>query len=159
MKLDEELIIYVRHAEEREKSKTCNQRSLSSRTSLFMRWKPDFLEKRKKTMMIMKENWRFCAQLHIAKIILNFGHIRDIHPGAVDTLFLMLSCLSDIPRPHLKSTRHDKKKQRGKSRQRTTGADAAMYVELSVHAGVFFLFFVAHLQALGWCQHLCESLN
>lgn len=101
-------------------------------------------------MKIMKENWRLCAQLLIANIILNFGHIRYIHPGVVDTLFLMLSCLSDIPRPHLKSTRHDKKKQRGKSRQRAkTGADGAMYVELSVHTGVFFLFFVAQLQALG----------
>lgn len=59
-----------------------------------------------------------------------------IHSGAVETLFLMLSCLSDIPRPHLKWTRHDKKKQRGKSRQRTSGADGATYVELSVHNNV-----------------------
>lgn len=91
-------------------------------------------------MKMMKENWWLCAQLLIANIILNFGHIRYIHPEAVDTLFLMLSCLSDIPRPHLKSTRHDKKKQREKSRQRATGADGTMYVELSVHTGVFFFF-------------------
>lgn len=51
------------------------------------------------------------------------------HSGAVETLFLMISCLSDIPRPHLKSPRHDKKKQRGKSRQRTSGADGTAYVE------------------------------
>lgn len=36
MKLDKELIIYVRHAEEREKSKTRNRISLSSRTYIFM---------------------------------------------------------------------------------------------------------------------------
>lgn len=59
-----------------------------------------------------------------------------IHSGAVETLFLMLSCLSDIPRPHLKWTRHDKKKQRGKSRQRTSGAVGTTYVELSVHNNV-----------------------
>lgn len=91
-------------------------------------------------MKIMKENLRLCALLLMANIILNFGHIRYIHPGAVETLFLMLSFLSDIPRPHLKPTRHDKKKQRAKSRQRATAADGARYVELSVHTGVFFFF-------------------
>lgn len=112
-----------------------------------MWWKPDFLEKRKKTIKIMKENWRLCAQLLIANLILNFGHIWYIHPGAIDTLFLMLSCLSDIPRPHLKSTRHDKKKQRGKSRQRATGADGAMYVERSVH-WCFFSFLCSSVTSL-----------
>lgn len=53
------------------------------------------------------------------------------HSGAVETLFLMPSRLSDTSRPHPKSARHDKKKQRGKSRQRTSGADSTTYVELS----------------------------
>lgn len=96
----------------------------------------------------MKENWQLCAQLLMANIILNFGHIRYIHPGAVETLFLMLSFLSDIPRSHLKSTRHDKKKQRGKSRQRATAADGTMYVELSVHTGVFFSFLCSSVTSL-----------
>lgn len=69
-----------------------------------------------------------------ANITCTLGACDIIYSGAVETLFFILSSLSDIPRPHLKSNRHDKKKQRGKSRQRTSGADGATYVELSSHS-------------------------
>lgn len=72
-----------------------------------------------------------------------------IHSGAVETLFLNLSSLSDIPRSHLKSSRHDKKKQRGKSRQRPNGADGATYVELLSHnSACLYLSFSLNLMSV-----------
>lgn len=77
-----------------------------------------------------------------------------IHSGAVsvechcESLFLTES-LSDIPRPHLKSTRHDKKKQRGKSKQRTIGTDDATYVYLSSHnSGCLWLSLILKLKSV-----------